>query len=188
MTVVNDPTRELERLISRFLDDEASGAERRELRAILRRDPAAEALFEETAALDRELGRALRRALRRQIVLHPARRPWAALGRAAAVAAAACLAVVVWWQAPLRQPPSVSGFDPPRYVGSSWFAPPAPQAAPAELGDSMTVLPAAAAVPHQRVRSARRDWILIPGDRPGEVLVIEVQRTQTRLKASGRDF
>lgn len=186
---MNDSTREIERLISRFLDDEASGAERRELRAALRRDPAAEALFEETSALDRELGRAMRRALRRPVVLHPVRRSWSSLGRAGAVAAAACLAVVVWWQAPQRTISGGPNSGQTQLAGSSWFAAPAaPQPAPGDAGDSLAVLPAGAGVPHERVRSAQRDWILIPSDRPGEVLVIEVQRTQTRLKAAGRDF
>lgn len=183
---MNEPTHELERLISRFLDAEASAAERRELRTTLKRDPAAEALFEETAALDRELGRAMRRALRRQIVLHPVRRSWASLGRAGAVAAAACLAVAIWWQAPQRPISGTANPGQTQLAGSSWFAPSA--ALPAEAGDSLTAMPAAAGVPHQRVRTAQRDWILIPSDRPGEVLVIEVQRTQTRMKAAGRDF
>ena len=186
---MNDSTNEIERLISRFLDDEASGAERRELRAALKRDPEADALFEETSALDRELGRTMRRARRRQVVLHPVRRSWGSLGRAGAVAAAACLAIVAWWQAPLRTNTGGPSSGQTQLAGSSWFTAPAtPLPALGDAGDSLAVLPAAAGVPHERLQSAQRDWILIPSDRPGEVLVIEVQRTQSRLKTAGRDF
>ena len=69
---------ELERLISRFLDDECSADERRVLHRTLRDDPAAAALYEEYTALDREIGHAMRSALGRHTHLPVGRslRPW----------------------------------------------------------------------------------------------------------------
>ncbi|NUQ49511.1 MAG: hypothetical protein HUU27_06285, partial [Phycisphaerae bacterium] len=54
-----DPLSELERLISRHLDHEATDADRRRLDRLLHADPRARAYFEESAALDRELHQAL---------------------------------------------------------------------------------------------------------------------------------
>jgi ferric-dicitrate binding protein FerR (iron transport regulator) len=95
----------LERLISRVLDREASSAERRELNRRTLADPRAAQLYEEYAALDREIGAALRSAMR------PARRLfpgplWRRIGQAGMLAVAACLALVIWMRPPL---PSTRG-------------------------------------------------------------------------------
>jgi len=171
---------ELERLISRYLDDEATRAERRELRRLERSDPTAAALVDEYATLDREIGRALRTALGRSYPLPARHAPWWRIGELVAVAAAACLMAMVWMNTSrVTSPPGGNGRV---QAASSWFAPPAAQA------DRFEPLPDSYERPRQRLRDTDLDWILIPGDRPGEFMVIEVNRARTRAIAIQDDF
>lgn len=165
---------DLERLISRYLDDEASAQDRRALQTMERSDPAVRALVDEYADLDRELGRAMRRAMGRTILL-PRRKLWPRLGELAAVAAAACIAVTVWISAPRATTPT--GREHTAQAGSSWFAP-----APAEQ-DVLSQPDRTGDRPRLRVRDTDRDWIIIPGKQPGEFMVIEVNRVRTRAIA-----
>jgi len=174
---MSEPTHELERLISRHLDDEATADERRELNAHLRRDPAAAALFQEYADLDREVQGALRSALGRS----PFRcvPPWQRTVRVLALAAAACVAVMFWSlpgrerTAPARQGTAQAG---------SWFAP-----LPA-AGDTLVKRPARFDRPEIRFTRPRTDWVVIPSDTPGEFLVIEVSHVPTRTVRVHKDF
>jgi hypothetical protein len=173
-----DPSDNLERLVSRYLDGECSREERKQLKAMLRRDSAAEDFFEETAALDRELGRAMRQSLGRTLVIR--RRPplWVRVSRVAGLSAAACLAWVV-----LRtpQPDTAGQSDPARVQRASWFAP-QPTAA-----DSMAAQPESER-PQVRMDKMDRRWIVVPGDTPGEFLVVEVKRVKTRTFPVQEDF
>jgi anti-sigma factor RsiW len=175
---MNDPTHELERLISRHLDGECTPRERRELNARLRRDPQAEALFEEHAALDREIKHALRTALRHR---PERRRPaplWEQAARVVIVAAAACLAVMFWF-APAHKP----GVSQPAQAGvQSWFA------SPPTAGDTFVEGPERFNRPVNWVSKPEARWIVVPSDRPGEYLVIEVNRVLTRHVNVQQDF
>src|SRR5262245_353437 len=102
-----DPSDNLERLVSRYLDGECTPEERRQLKAMIRRDSAAEDFFEETAALDREIGRAMRQSLGRTLVIRRQSPLWVRVSRIAGLSAAACLA----WLA-LRAPDSPPAAQP----------------------------------------------------------------------------
>lgn len=171
---------ELERLISRFLDDECSADERRTLRRTLRDDPAAAALYEEYTALDREIGHALRSALGRHTDLPVGRslRPW--LSHLAGLAAAACLVALVWFEGPRSDlsPRDHNRASQPK----AWF-PGNGHNGDAARSDSLNY-----DRPHIPVRQTARDWILIPGEHPGEFMVIEVDRVRTRAIGIYGDF
>ncbi|MBU0640109.1 MAG: hypothetical protein KKB50_14685 [Planctomycetes bacterium] len=176
---MSEQSEHLEHLISRFLDGECTSAERRELNAAMRSDPTAQAAFEEYAALDREVAHAMRRALGYTLRVPAGRGIWAQIGRAVALAAAACLAVMVW----LGSPNSVSREDPRQArQGASWFAPATRTNAVPRAEKPAYDRPAV------RMRHTQRDWIVIPGERPGEYLLIEVDRVHTRMKGIQRDF
>lgn len=169
----------LERLISRYLDDECTPGQRRELRAALRSDPAAEALFDEYSTLDREVGHALRHAMGHTLSLHAPRPLWSRVGRVLTVAAAACLAVMVW-----LAPPKFPGQRPDatqQARAGSWFAPPAWE-------DTFQTRPQVYEQPHVGLRGTDRHWIVIPGEGPGEYLIVEVDRVRVRLVAIREDF
>ncbi|MBU0616338.1 MAG: hypothetical protein KKI02_01335 [Planctomycetes bacterium] len=178
---MSDPTHELERLISRHLDDECTRREQRELNATLRRHPQAAALFEEHAALDREVKHALRAALRHR----PARRRPLPLrertARVVVVAAAACLAVMFWF-APQHEPTSPGPPAPTRAGVQSWFA------NPPTTGDTFVENPERFNRPVNWVGRPEAKWIVVPGDQPGEYLVIEVNRVVTRSVHVQQDF
>src|SRR5262245_31901821 len=105
---MNDRIDTLERMISRVIDGEATIAERRELDRRLRDDPAAHELYEEYTAFDREIGAALRSDARR--TARP-RRLLFRIAQAGSLAAAACIAVVLMWQAPPRETNPASRVD-----------------------------------------------------------------------------
>jgi hypothetical protein len=175
---MNDPTWELERLISRCLDDECNRDERRELNARISRDPQAAALFEEHAGLDREIKHALRGALHHRPGRHRPLPLWERMARVGVVAAAACLAVMFWF-APQRGP----GTGEPTQAGvGSWFAnPPA-------AGDSFVESPERFNRTVDWVGRPESKWIIVPSDQPGEYLVIEVNRVVTRYGGVQQDF
>lgn len=168
---------QIERLISRILDDEATGAERREFDAAARRDPQVGALFDAARALDREMGIALRSAMGRTVPLRKAQR-WRVTMRFIGVAAAACLALFAWHEpaAPMREGQQ------PQHAGS-WFS--APSAAAEDRFDPRSRL---FDTPIEQRRKIDSEWIVIPGDSPGEFLVISVDRVKTRASSKQRGF
>ncbi len=174
---MNPSSSELERLISRYLDDEATPQERRELNVRMRSDPAVEALVDDYASLDRELGNALRGALGRTRVLPVGRSLWARAGSLVGLAAAACLALMVWMR-PV-QPAGRPADRQPVHAGvpTSWFAPAVPQ------DQTVQRVNRSFERPQRRQRQTEREWILVPGERPGEYLIIEVKRVRTRAVA-----
>lgn len=174
-----EPIDRLERLISRFLDEEATGAERRELQATLRRDPLAEQLFEETAAFDRELRRVMRASVGRSYSLR-GRRGWGGLvGRLAIGAIAAGLALTIWPTFPGGGQRHSGGPTQAGAVNSdSWFATP---------GDTVGQAPVRFERPDLETK-VEKSYLLVPGKNPNEVLVIEVQRVKARPKTGRGDF
>ncbi len=174
------PNERLELLITRFLDREAGLSERRELRSLLRRDARAAALFEDLAALDREISRAMHRALRRR-PLGPSPL-WIRTAQSVGLAAAACIGAFAWLSAPSGQR---GGGNAPQFgaptQASAWFAPPT-------LGDSYDAAYVDPALPQRASRPANGKWIVVPSDRPGEFLIIEVQRPRLRTQPARGDF
>ena len=174
---MNDPTHDIERLISRHLDDEATADERRALNAQMRRDPAAAALFENCAELDREVKQALRSVLGHSPMR--AAPVWQRTLRVFVLAAAACIAVMFWsMPGGERAMPGQPGAA----RAGSWFAP-----LPA-AGDTMVEYPARFDRPQMRFTKPQSDWVVIPSDTPGEFLVIQVKRVPTRTVRVHKDF
>jgi anti-sigma factor RsiW len=178
---MNDPTHDLERLISRCLDDECTPQQQRELNAWLQRDARAAALFEEHAALDREIKHALRTTLHRAPE-RPAVLPlWERTARVFVVAAAACLAIMFWFASP-REPASPSTEASAQAGVQSWFA------SPPNAGDTLVDRPERFDRPVNWVGRPRTEWIVVPSGKPGEYLVIEVNRIPTRSTRVRQDF
>ena len=173
-----DPSDNLERLVSRYLDGECSPEERKQLKAMLRRDSAAEDFFEETCALDREIGRAMRQSLGRTLVIRRRSPLWMRISRVAGLSAAACLAWLM-----LKAPHSPTAAKPidQKVQRASWFAP-QPVA-----GDTLAEQPEPER-PQVRMDRMDRHWIVVPGDTPGEFLVVEVKRVKTRTVPVQEDF
>jgi hypothetical protein len=168
----------LEHLISRFLDNEATPAERRDLNAQLACDPLATALYEQTAALDREVGRAMRLATGRTLLLRPLTGRRGGWSRLIGVAAAAALAGILI----LRGQP-LGDADAPLQAGGNWgFLPAEPP------GDTFVAPESQYPLPHVQLRDTHRDWLLVPAEQPGQFLVIEVQRVQTRAVGIHNDY
>lgn len=176
---MSEPSHELERLISRHLDGECSPRERRLLNARLRRDPAARALFEGHRALDHEIKHALRSEFGRPSA---GRRPvprWERAARVCALAAAACLMVMLWLN-PARDASEHRGQTPSQ--ARSWFG------SLPTAGDSFIERPARYDRPQIKVGKPDTDWIVIPSNTPGEYLVIEVNHVLTRTVHIQQDF
>ena len=176
---MSDPASDLERLISRHLDDECTSRERRELNVRVQRDPHAAALFEQHAALDREVKYALRRALGRTPISRRLPTVWERSARLFAVAAAACLVVMLWLTPARRSAPL--GEQASAQPGS-WFA------SLPTAGDSLIDQSQLPSQPQIRHGESHTDWILIPSDTPGEFLVIQVDRRPTRAADVQKDF
>lgn len=176
---MSEPTHDLEHLISRCLDEECTSRERRELNARLRRDPEATARFEEHSALDREIKHALRSALGHAPARHRPLPLWERAARTFALAAAACLALALWF-APAKQTMPRDG-QPPTQAGS-WFA------SLPTAGDTLVDSPSGLYRPHIQLRQPDTNWIVIPSDTPGEFLVIEVNRVRTKTIQIQKDF
>ena len=170
-----------ERLISRVLDGEASPQQRAELESAMRSDPRVRSLFETTAALDAQVGQALRDALASAAGGDaPVPRPagsgrWRRrLGRLTGLAAAACVA---WLLATSTKPPPDA-----RLAEASWFVPPP---GPADtLGEPAPL----AGIPAVRVRDARSGWLVVPTRDPDEYLVIEVARVRETMVPIELDY
>jgi anti-sigma factor RsiW len=176
---MSEPAHDLERLISRHLDHESTSTERRELNARLRRDPDSAALFEEYAALDREIKHVLRSALGHVPGRFRPRPVWQRAARGLIIAAAACLALLLWLR-PAHHALGPGGPAPAQ--ARSWFAP------LPSVGDKLVEHPARFDRPQIRVGKPATDWIMIPAETPGEFLVIEVNRLLTRTIHIQRDF
>lgn len=174
---------EIERLICRVLDHEASEQDRRRLDAVIRQDAGARALFQQMVALDDRVGRALRAALEppgSEPVAPTAGggrgyvRGWRWVTRLVGVAAAACVVGLL-----AHVPGERAGAEVQR---ASWFVPP-----PAP-GDSLVEPDVFASIPAVRLRDADRRWVVVPARRPGEYLVVEVARICERTIPLERDY
>ncbi|HOO16175.1 MAG TPA: hypothetical protein PK920_05855 [Phycisphaerae bacterium] len=183
---MNDGSPELERLISRYLDGEATPAERRDLESRANADAAIQSLLAETAAIDREVGRAMRMAMRRTLPL-PARRVkkvhWIqAVGFAAA---AACIGLVFFLSSPRPSngpKHSVQRPQPSAPMRASWFAPPE---RPVDVVDQVDP---ADVRPQVRWRDTDRHWIVVPARQNGQFLLIQMDRLRTRAIRIQDDF
>jgi anti-sigma factor RsiW len=179
---MNRGSKDLEHLISRFLDREIAEDERRALEDTVRGDAQAARLFAQTAELDRRVGAALRSA-RDRATLRPA--PWRGRRlpvRWVTVGVAASLAGLFLLVPPDRSRPAgrvPAGFNGARTA--SLFAAPA-------LGDTYVPDSVVSAPPQVRLEETERDWLVIPGPQPGEFLVVEVKRTQIRKVGIQQDF
>ena len=174
------PDDNLERLISRFLDHEDTAADRRALNARVDADPAARAQLDEHAALDNEVHHALRQAMRRSYPTRVASGGvWFGIGRSAALAAAACLALMFWFS-PGKQTAAPRPGNEPREA-SIWATP--------NWRNVMEQQRPPIDRPHVLRRNLQRDWIMIPGKRPGDgLVVIEINRVRTHAIAIQQDF
>lgn len=177
---MTDAPTELDRLISRFLDDECSSRDRAELYRQTAREPRAAALLDQQIALDREINRAMRAAMGRPQIRTRRLSNWTKAWRAGGFAVAASLAGLAW-----VGPGSNSG--PSRHTASaaasrSWFSSRTPAV------DCVVPASPAFALPAVQLREQDSEWILVPGDRPGEVLIVEVRRTQSQTLPVRQDF
>ncbi|MFH1749199.1 MAG: hypothetical protein ABIG44_19380 [Planctomycetota bacterium] len=179
---MKQPPSDLERLITRYLDDEATSRERRELDAWTRSDPNAEALLDDYAALDREFGNAIRGAMGRTRIIPVGRSVWSRATGLVGLAAAACLALLVWMQPPPSAVENGRDQSSGSVLPSSWFVPAVPQ------DRVMRQANRSFERPQRRQRNLDREWILVPGEGPGEYLVIEVNRVRTRAVNIQGDF
>lgn len=174
------PDDRIERLISRCLDGECSSAQRRELDAELRRDPDVQVLYEEHRALDHEIRNALRESLGDSRFVRLRAPLWQRTARFVAVATAACLAFLVWLSPPVgdrstaRQAPTIAG-------APSWFS-----ASPA--GDVLVNPPNYFATRRVKSQSPRTRLILVPTEKRGEYLVIEVDNPPMRAVRIEEEF
>lgn len=176
---MKEPKEQFERLVSRFLDDECSAAQRRELQAQIRKDADAQAYFEEISSLDREFGAAIRGAIARPAPQNLRQPRWFRFARAGAVSAAACLGWIVW----RPDVPRATATNPgqPRTHFASWFAP------QPTLGDTFAQ-PARTDRPAVLLDQSDRQWIVVPGQKTGEFLVVEVKCVRTSKIPVQGDF
>ena len=184
---MNRGSNRLEHLFTRQIDGEATGEEREFLNTLLRDDRTARTLFREYRHQDRALGDALRQALGRPA--RPASTHYLRLriGRGLAAVAAAGLAAFIWLQP--GQPNDNHAKQGPLQAAAlsqapagSWFTPLKP------AGDTVTPVPTAYERPQLRLRGTERNWIVIPGNRAGQYLIIEVDRVHTHIISVHQDF
>ncbi len=178
--MTHTPDNNLERLISRFLDHEDTAADRRALNARVDSDPAARAQLDEHVALDTEVRHALRQAMRRSYPTRVASGGvWFRIGRSVALAAAACLALLFYFS-PVKHAAGPGAANEAR-VPSIWANP--------NWQNVMEQQRPPIDRPHVQRRDLQRDWIIIPGRRPGEgLVVIEINRVRTRAIVIQQDF
>lgn len=180
---MKEPNPNLERLVSRYLDQECSDEERRELQALVRRDADAASFLDEYVDLDREINYSLRRATGRAPVRRHVVTGWARLRRTLALGVAAAIAVFLWYSPALRQDVSQSPAASGRQATSaSWFAP------PPKVGDVLVDDAVRFERPQVRLEKDDSNWIVVPGERPGEFLVIEVKHVRSRTIPLQDDF
>lgn len=175
----------LERLISRVLDHEASAAEHEHLQALCNHDAEARQLYDELCSVDAEVATAMRRALGQpvRLRLRPRRqRTW----QYGIVAAAACIATLAWLQ-PRPQPTTQLGNHPQHQSGllpsaASWFA------TPQRPGDVLEPVPEVFVRPGTVTRGTQRHWVVIPGEKPRTYMIVEMDNVRTQVNAIERDF
>jgi len=167
----------LEHLFTRALDGAASHDERDLLDTLLR-DESVRARFEAYAALDDAVGGALRADFDRAAALVVTRRLGWRIGRALAMGVAACIATLIWLYPPPLPTPD---HHRPQQAGS-WFAPMEPP------HDAVETLPATFERPQARVRGTERHWIVVPGDEPGQFMIVEVDRVRTEVTGLYEDY
>lgn len=161
---------DIERLISRVLDGEASSEEAAQLAALRKADANVRALYDETARLDALVGASLREALdpsASQVIRFPRHRE--RIARYVVGTIAAAIAALAWLQ-PFRAP-TPSG-TPVVQAGMNTSQ---------VLGDVIEPLPSSYETPELRIRGTEREWILIPADQPGLYWVIEADRQRTQI-------
>lgn len=173
----------LEHLISRHLDGECTRAERQLLQELLREDSEARRLYDEYEALDREVGAALRQAVGRSPRIIPLRGRWRLAGRWALMAAAAGVALLLWWSPRPAEHRSPDG----RRVERAGIGPALPLGASPAF-DVVEPVPRFFERPQLGVRGIERDWIVIPTDQRNTVVIIQVDRTRTRAVTVQQDF
>jgi hypothetical protein len=180
----------LEHLFSREIDGQASAEDQALLRELLDSDERMQDLFDEYRGIDTAAGDALRSMMGRAPRVIPLRRWWHGVGRGLFVAAAACIAMLFWLRSdvPSTSPVQPNGVQQARVgnglelPGGSWFKAPAPR------GDVVRPVPQAYERPQLRYRNTDSNWIIVPGNEPGEFFVIEVNRVRTHTIAVQRDF
>jgi hypothetical protein len=178
---------QVERLITRYLDGECSPDERELMDRLMSEDAEVRTLFEEYEVIDREIRLAVRQALSRGGRRAPLRSRWRRAGKALAVAAAACLALLAWLRQ--GQQPAPAAGNGAHQAGAVHANRAGGSPLPADLaGDMIRTLPPAYERPELRVRGTQRDWIVIPGERSGTYLIIEVDRSRTHHIGVHRDF
>ena len=173
----------LERLISRYLDREATPGEQHELEEALRRDRSAEALFGRTAALDRPAGAALRRLARGESPRRATVTRWSIWTRLTGGAIAASVAAACWvWVPRPEASPSDGGLrQQASLTGAGWFAP------RPGWGDTLVEEPSDASL-GVGLEATDRKWLVLPAEHEGEFLIVEVKRIERRRVALERDF
>lgn len=179
---MNRPAQDLEHLISRYLDDECSPDERRALDERLEREPIARALFDEHSSIDREVKHALRSTLGRTETFKRPLPMWERVARGVIIAAAAALALMFWFTPDKPDNAVPTSQNHAAAHGTSWFAD-WPGA-----GDTLVEQPTSFDRPQLRVGQPAKEMIVLPGNAPGEFLVIEVDRVLTRTVHIQRDF
>lgn len=168
---------QLERLITRVLDGEASATEVAQLEALRSSDPAARVMYEETARLDALLGTSLRDAIEPsgpQTIPFPRRSDRVMRYWVGAVAAA--IAAFAWFQ-----PTPIQSRENPAPLQAGMHT-------PHILGDVIEPVPSSYETPELRIRGTEREWILIPADQPGLYWVIEADRERTQVVPLSSDL
>ncbi len=183
MTIDQD---NLERLFSRELDGEATAEDRVLLEDLLRSDPRVQQRFDEYCAMDRAIGAALRTAAGQPRPVLRLQPTWRRAGRGLIVAAAACLAAIVWYRPATSVPPTANE---PRQAGPTgsparWVVPTAAM----PRTDVGQPVPRVYEHPELKLRGTQREWILVPGDEPGTFFVIEVDRIRTHSIPVHKDY
>ncbi len=177
-----DSQEQLERLISRYLDDEGSAADRRELNRMARRDADVAGLLDDEIELDREFNYAMRRAMGKSLARRRSIPLWSGPARVATLAVAAAIAAVAWIAPEARAPRS---HETQISAGAIDFA-----------SGSRNVVDALVELPPRHIRTDvrldvqpdQREWLMLPASDGAEFLVIQVDRVNTRVVRLSRDF
>lgn len=199
---MNDQPHELEILISRILDHEASDAERDKLHLKLQQDETARALYAATSTLDSAAGQVMRAALGRVELRHAVsapqhlglriahqprrrysrqRRMLLLFSRYATGALAAAIGLLVWLNPPAGHPRTAQQ-EAQAGSMSSWFAP------ISTMYESFSPGLPAYERPSLSVRNTQREWLVIPSRDPNQFYLIQVDRSHTKLLNVQQDF
>ncbi|MFN0135035.1 MAG: hypothetical protein ACKVS9_02845 [Phycisphaerae bacterium] len=171
----------VERLVSRFLDDEVSDEERRQLEEFLKRNRGAEPAVDEYFEIERETRTALRKTFGASVASRRRAIRWNWASRIVTGSIAACIVML----SVSRPQPAASvepGVAAPQ--SASWFSP----LPPMTMGDMLVEPDDAGDRAHIHIDKSDRNWIIVPGDAPGEFLVVEVKQTKRRTIAVHQDY